>query len=40
MKEKKTALVLLPLFWPNMPPLSLAVLKGYLGGKGIPADCL
>jgi len=40
MKQKKIALTLLPVFWPNLPPLSLPTLKGYLAGKGIKTDCI
>jgi len=36
----KTALVLLPLFWPNMPPLNLALLKAFLKKNGIQADVI
>jgi len=36
----KIALTLLPVFWPNMPPLGLAVLKGYLAANGIQTTCL
>jgi radical SAM superfamily enzyme YgiQ (UPF0313 family) len=38
MREKriaKIALVLLPVFWPKVPPLGLASLKGFLSGEGI-----
>ncbi|MBN1621273.1 MAG: B12-binding domain-containing radical SAM protein [Endomicrobiales bacterium] len=28
--KNKTALVLLPVFWPNLPPIGLATLKGFL----------
>lgn len=34
------ALTLLPVFWPNMPPLGLAALKGYLAANGVGATCL
>lgn len=37
---KKIALVLLPLFWPNLPPLSLAYLCGFLKAHGLKVDCL
>ncbi|MFH1847016.1 MAG: B12-binding domain-containing radical SAM protein [Candidatus Omnitrophota bacterium] len=40
LKNSNTALVLLPVFWPNMPPLSIACLKGFLFDKGIKVDCL
>ncbi|KJJ84120.1 radical SAM domain-containing protein [Candidatus Omnitrophus magneticus] len=33
----KIALVLLPPFWPNTPPIALASLKGFLAGQGIIA---
>ena len=39
MENKKVALVLLPLFWPNMPPMGLAMLKGYLVRHGIKVRC-
>jgi radical SAM superfamily enzyme YgiQ (UPF0313 family) len=39
MSNKKVALVLLPLFWPNLPPLGLAVLKGYLVSHGVETKC-
>ncbi|MDD5634920.1 MAG: B12-binding domain-containing radical SAM protein [Candidatus Omnitrophica bacterium] len=39
MKNKKIALALFPVFWPNMPPLGLACLKGYLEKNGISAKC-
>ena len=39
MENKKVALVLLPLFWPNMPPLGLAMLKGHLVQQGIKSKC-
>jgi radical SAM superfamily enzyme YgiQ (UPF0313 family) len=40
MDDSRTALVLLPPFWPNMPPLGLALLKGYLGLRGIEASLI
>ncbi|MBF0217701.1 MAG: B12-binding domain-containing radical SAM protein, partial [Candidatus Omnitrophica bacterium] len=40
MRSKKTALVLMPLFWPDLPPLGLAMLKGYLSEKKVEVDCL
>jgi len=40
MKNERVALVLLPEFWPNLPPLGLAALKGYLSDKGIGSKCL
>ncbi len=36
----KILLVILPLFWPKMPPLGLAYLQNYLIDKGISADIL
>ena len=39
MKYPKTALILMPIFWPGVPPLSLAALKGFLISKDIPVDC-
>ncbi|MBF0493521.1 MAG: B12-binding domain-containing radical SAM protein [Candidatus Omnitrophica bacterium] len=37
---KKVAVVLLPLFWPGLPPLGLACIKGYLGRNDIACDTL
>jgi radical SAM superfamily enzyme YgiQ (UPF0313 family) len=36
----KTAIVLLPVFWTNLPPLSLAYLKGFLKGHHVQVDCI
>ncbi|MCB4792137.1 MAG: radical SAM protein [Elusimicrobia bacterium] len=36
----ETALVLLPVFWPNLPPLGLAALKGYLKQNQTGSDIL
>lgn len=38
--NKKILLVIGPPFWPNMPPLSLAYLEGFLLQKGINVDIL
>ncbi len=38
MSQTKIALLLLPVFWPKMPPLGLALLKSYLSSKKIEAD--
>jgi hypothetical protein len=40
MRSHTIALVLLPVFWPNLPPLNLAVLKGFLKKNGISVDTL
>ena len=40
MNIQKAAIVLLPVFWPNFPPLSLAYLKGFLVNKGISIEAL
>lgn len=40
MKMKKIALVLLPVFSPGMPPLSLALLRSFLDSNNITADTL
>lgn len=37
---RKMALVLLPVCWPNMAPLGLAALKGYLSQNNISVSCL
>ncbi|MFC1577109.1 B12-binding domain-containing radical SAM protein [Candidatus Omnitrophota bacterium] len=38
--NKRIAIVLLPVFWPNLPPIGAASLKAFLGGRSIPADAL
>ncbi len=38
MRSHSLALVLLPVFWPNLPPLNLALLKGFLIKNGISVD--
>lgn len=40
MTKEKVALVLLPPFWPNLPPLNLAILKGFLAACGLPAETI
>lgn len=37
---KPTVIVLLPVFWPNLPPLSLAVLKGFLTNHNLSVDVI
>jgi radical SAM superfamily enzyme YgiQ (UPF0313 family) len=36
--KPKTAIVLLPVFWPNLPPISLASLKGFLKKNNVDVD--
>ncbi len=38
MLNNRIALALLPPFWPNLPPLNLAILKAYLHSRGIITD--
>lgn len=33
-------LTILPVFWPNLPPIGLGFLQSYLSGHGFPADIL
>ncbi len=40
MNDPKVLLVILPVFWPNMPPLGLACLQSYCAQNGIAADIL
>ncbi|OVE73691.1 hypothetical protein BVX93_01095, partial [bacterium B13(2017)] len=40
MKIPKTLLTILPIFWPNLPPISLACLKTYLDQKNISVDII
>ncbi|MGA1871448.1 MAG: B12-binding domain-containing radical SAM protein [bacterium] len=40
MSASQIALAMCPVFWPAMPPLSLAYLKGFLKKKKIEAECL
>ena len=37
---KKTVIILLPIFWPNLPPLSLVSLKGFINKYNIPIDII
>lgn len=37
---KEIALTIMPVFWPNMPPLGLAALKGFLKQNGIETSCI
>jgi anaerobic magnesium-protoporphyrin IX monomethyl ester cyclase len=39
-EKTKTALVLLPVFWPQMPPLGLASLKAFAEKNGFPATAI
>ncbi len=40
MNQKKVLLVILPIFWPKMPPLGIAYLKEFLKKKSITADMI
>jgi len=40
MKSRNTALILCPVFWPNLPPIGLAYLKGYLAANDIHVKCV
>ncbi|MFH1782445.1 MAG: cobalamin-dependent protein [Candidatus Omnitrophota bacterium] len=40
MHRKKTLLALLPLFWPNMPPLGISFLESFIKDKGMDIDVL
>lgn len=35
---KDIAIILLPVFWPNLPPLGLAALKGYLVKQDVKVE--
>lgn len=36
--KQNVCLTLLPVFWPNLPPIGLASLKGFLAANGIPVE--
>jgi len=40
MRQQNISIILLPVFWPNLPPINLALLKAYLALYNIPIDTI